>query len=404
MGEKLQKRITVGTVNIGDQAKGLINQILDSNRISQGKYVAQFENKFARYHGLKNCVAVSTGTEADALALAVVHDLNGNRGDEVIVPALTFVATANAVIHAGLTPRFVDINPQSYNIEPSLIESAITEKTRAIMPVHLFGRPAAMDEIMAIAKKYDLLVVEDAAEAHGAKYKGKLVGTIGDLGAFSFYIAHIITTGEGGAVITDNDDYAELLRSLRAHGRACKCKKCILNIDSRYCPLRFEYGEDVDARFYFERIGYSCKMNELEAALGIEQVSLLDKIIRQRRKNLSYLTKKLKRYESYFQLFEEVPHEKISPLAYPLVIKKDAPFTRANIIDFLEKRGIETRPMFYSIPTQQPAYKFMGHRLGDFPNAEFVGKNGFYIGVHQDLGKEDLDYVAETIEAFLNTI
>jgi dTDP-4-amino-4,6-dideoxygalactose transaminase len=257
-----------------------------------------------------------------------------------------------------------------------------------------------MDEILDVAARHDLPVVEDAAEAHGARYKERVVGTLGLMGAFSFYTAHIITTGEGGAVITADEDLAGILRSLRAHGRACKCEVCRLNVSSAYCPLRFEYGEDVDTRFFFERLGYSEKMNELEAALGIEQVARLDEIVTARRANLFYLNEQLAEFGEVFQFLTESPHERLSPLIYPLVIRPGAPFTRREITQHLEHHDIDTRPMFGSIPTQQPAYAFMGHRPGDFPHAEAVGDRGFYVGVHQNLSRADLDTLATHIADF----
>ncbi|MBU1878005.1 MAG: DegT/DnrJ/EryC1/StrS family aminotransferase, partial [Chloroflexi bacterium] len=274
-------------------------------------------------------------------------------------------------------------------------------RTRAILPVHLFGKPAPMDELVALAAQHDLAVVEDAAEAHGARYRGRIVGTLGLMGAFSFYSAHIITTGEGGAVITTDEDLAGILRSLRAHGRACKCEVCRLNVSSAYCPLRFQYGDDVDTRFFFERLGYSEKMNELEAALGIEQMARLDDIVEARRANLFYLNEQLAEWAEFFQFLTEAPHERLSPLVYPLVIRPDAPFTKRQITQYLEHHDIDTRPMFGSIPTQQPAYAFMGHRLGDFPHAEAVGDRGFYVGVHQDLTRADLDTIVERISEFI---
>lgn len=393
--------INVGTVDVGPEAKRLINEALDKNRISQGRLVRRFERRFASYHGAgMHCVAVSTGTAADTLALAALLDRGARRGDEVLVPALTFIATASAIVHAGFVPRFVDVDPRTWQIDPEQILAAITERTCAIMPVHLFGKPAPMDEILDIATQHGLAVVEDAAEAHGARYKGRVVGTLGIMGAFSFYTAHIITTGEGGAVLTADEDLAGVLRSLRAHGRACKCEVCRLNVSSDYCPLRFEYGEDVDTRFFFERLGYSEKMNELEAALGIEQVARLDEIVDARRANLFYLNEQLAEFAEVFQFLTEDAHERLSPLAYPLVIRPGAPFTRREITQYLEHHDVDTRPMFGSIPTQQPAYAFMGHRLGEFPHAEFVGDQGFYVGVHQNLSREDLDTLVTHITDF----
>src|SRR3990172_2529355 len=239
-------KIPFGTISVTGKSKRLINEILESNRLSSGTYVREFEKRFAALVGTKEAVAVSTGTDADTLALAVLYDFGAVRGDEIIVPALSFVSTGNAVLHAGFTPVFVDIDRRTFNIDPARIEETITEKTRAIMPVHLMGKPAEMDAINLIAKKYNLFVIEDAAEAHGAIYKGRNVGSIGDMAAYSLYVAHIVSTVEGGIITTDNEDFAVILRSLRSHGRACKCESCVLNKASAYCSKRFSFGDNSD--------------------------------------------------------------------------------------------------------------------------------------------------------------
>ena len=392
-------RIPFGTISIPEQSKKLINEILETKRISSGKYVRQFEDKFAELLGVKEAVAVSSGTAADVLALAVLHDYGAQRGDEVIAPALSFVATGNAILHAGFTPVFVDVERDTLNIDAIQIEAAITEKTKAIMPVHLMGKPADMDAINAIARRHGLYVIEDAAEAHGAFYKGKPVGGLADLGAFSLYVAHIITTGEGGIVVTNNEEYAEVLRSLRSHGRACKCKICTLNTTSRYCPKRFQDGEDI--RFVFERIGYSCKMNELEAAIGLGNIKVYHEILEKRRRNLLYVLERFKRFSPYLATIEEKPEERIGPHAIPIIVQEAASFTRAELTNYLEKHGIETRTLFASMPTQCVGFAYLGYEQGQFPNAEYMGKHGIHIGVHQDLELEEMDYVLEILGKFL---
>lgn len=394
-------RIPFGTISISNKSKKLINEILASNRVSCGRYVREFEKRFAELIGVKEAVALSSGTDADALALAVLYDFGAMRGDEVIIPALSFVATGNAVLQAGFTPVFVDVETDTLNIDVSKIESAVTGRTRAIMPVHLVGKSADMDPINAIAKKHKLYVVEDAAEAYGTVYKGRPVGTLGDMAAFSLYVAHIITAVEGGIVTTDRKDFAEVLRSLRSHGRACKCEKCILNTNSGYCDKRFKYGANNDIRFVFERVGFSAKMNEMEAAVGLGNLDDYDKILGQRRRNLRYLADKFIEFDQYMVTIAEGPNEKIGPHAFPVIIKKDAPFTREELTAFLERKGIDTRTLFSSMPTQCPGYKFLGHKLGDFPNAEYIGNKGFHIGIHQDLGRRELDYFLDCIDAFL---
>jgi len=393
-------KIPFGTISITKKAKELINSILDSGRVSSGKYVREFEERFAKLVGVKEAVAVSSGTDADTLALSVLYDFGAKREDEIIVPALSFVATGNAILHAGFKPVFVDIERETLNIDAKKIEKSITEKTKAILPVHLMGKPAEMDIILEIAKKYNLYVIEDAAEAHGAEYKGKNVGTLGNLAAFSTYLAHLVSTVEGGVVVTDREDFAEILRSLRTHGRACKCKVCTLNIKGGYCPKRFQQGEDI--RFLFERIGYSAKMNELEAAIGLGNLDIYDEILAKRRKNLLSLMDKFKRFKPYLTTIEERENEKIGPHAFPIILQEKVPFTRNQLVDYLEKNEIETRHLFSSMPTQCQGFSFLDYKFGDFPNAEYIGNNGLHIGVHQDLNEEHIDYFIEKIEEFLS--
>jgi len=394
-------KVPFGTISVPEESKRLVEEILCSTRISSGKYVRKFEDRFAEIVGVKEAVAVSSGTDADILALAVLHDFGAERGDEIVLPALSFVATGNAVVHAGFHPRFVDIERNTLNIDPNLIEAAINERTRAIMPVHLMGKPAEMDTIHQIARRYGLSVIEDAAEAHGSRYKGRPAGALADLAAFSLYIAHIITTAEGGIVTTDREDYAEVLRSLRSHGRACKCKICTLSSASKYCSKRFIGEDGEDKRFIFERIGYSSKMNELEAAIGLGNLDHYADIVEKRRQNLHYVLGRFDRFHPYLATIKEEPHEKIGPHAIPIIVQEEATFTRNELTDFLERNGIETRTLFSSMPTQCAGFKYLGHEEGQFPVAEYMGRNGIHIGVHHGLGLEEMDYVLQSLTKFL---
>lgn len=396
-------RIPFGTISVTEKSKKLINEILESNRLSSGRYVREFEEKFARIVGAKEAVAVSSGTDAIALALAVLYDYGAKRGDEIIMPALSFVATGNAVLQAGFKPVFVDVDRRTLNIDPLQIKRAVTQKTKAILPVHLMGKPADMDKIRDIAQEYTLYVIEDAAEAHGAVYKGKNVGSLSDMAAYSLYVAHIITTIEGGIITTDNQDFAEIIRSLRSHGRSCKCRSCVLNTASSYCEKRFQYGDNKDIRFMFERIGFSTKMNELEAAVGIGALEVYDDILRRRRDNLYYMMKKFTAFSDSMVTIEKDDYEEIGPHALPIIIQERTKFTRNQLTNYLEKNGIDTRTLFSSIPTQCPGFSFLGYRKGDFPNAEYIGENGIHVGVHQDLGEKECDYFIKTIEDFLKS-
>lgn len=395
-------KIAFGTLEVNSKSKRLVNAALSSNRVSSGVYVRELEKRFARLIGTREAVAVSSGADADALALAVLYDLGAKRGDEVIIPALSFAATGNAVLQAGLMPVFVDIERETLNINPRKIEAAITKRTKAIMPVHLMGKPADMDAVNKIAGRHKLLVVEDAAEAYGTVYKGKKAGTMGDMAAFSLYVAHMITTGEGGMVTTNRPDFAEVLRSLRSHGRACKCKACVLNISSASCDKRFKYGRNQDIRFIFERIGFSSKMNELEAAVGLGNIDAYPQILKKRRANLLYMMDKFSEFDPYLYTLREEPGEQIGPHAFAMILGKGVKFSRDKLVYFLEKNGIDSRNLFLSMPTQCPGFKFLGYRPGQFPEAEYIGNNGLHIGIHQKMGKRELDYILNAVRTFLS--
>lgn len=396
-----RKKIPFGTITITTKAKELIMEALENKRISSGRLVREFEKKFAELYGVREAVAVSSGTDADALALAVLYDYGAKRGDEIIVPALSFVATGNSVLHAGFTPVFVDIKRETLNINPGLIEQAITEKTRAIMPVHLMGKPADMDSINEIAGRRNLFVIEDAAEAYGAEYKGRTIGSLGHMAAFSLYVAHIITTGEGGIVITNDEEKAAILRSLRSHGRACKCETCVSNTTSGYCAKRFDNPANTDIRFVFERHGFSSKMNELEAAIGLGSLDYYDEIVQKRRRNLYAMTELLQKYSDFIYTICEEEYEKIGPHAFPIILKESAPFSRDKFAIHLEKNGIDSRNLFQSMPTQCAGFRFLGYKLGEFPETEYVADYGLHIGVHQDINDDQIEYLDKVIFDFI---
>lgn len=375
--KKAGYKVPFGTVSITPKARTLINEALDTKWVTKGKYVKEFEEKFAALFGVKYGVAVSSGTDADALACAALYDFGAKRGDEVIVPALSFVATGNAVFQAGLMPVFVDIKRDTLNIDPDKIEAKITSRTRAIMPVHLMGKPAEMDKICAIAKKHHLKVIEDAAEAHGAEYRGAKIGAIGDMACFSLYAAHIVTTIEGGITITNDEKTADVLRSLRNHG--------------------------MTGKFTFDRIGFSAKMNEIEAAVGLGNLDIFQDILDTRRRNMLYLIEKFRRFDEYFITLTEEPHEKLGPHAFSIIVREGMPFTKEAFVSFIEGRGVDSRNLFYSMPTQCPSYAFLGHKPGAFPEAEYCSDHGTHIGIHQDIDVSQLDYVVEVVESFLKS-
>lgn len=388
-----------GTLTLTDSARRRVNEALATGRLSSGEFVREFERRYAALVGTAEAVAVSSGTDALALSMATLYDFGARRGDEVVVPALSFLGTANAVLMAGLKPVFVDVRRQTLNIDPAGIAPAVTDRTRALLPVHLMGKPADMDAIGEIARRHDLHVIEDAAEAHGAKYKGRSAGALGDMGAFSLYVAHIITTVEGGIVTTDSERLAGILRSLRSDGRACDCKQCVANTGTEACEKRWDSG--ADRRFLFERVGFSAKMNELEAAVGLGSLEIYDEIIARRHENLTALIGRIDDLGPYLSTFHEAPHERLGPHALPVLVAEDAPFTRDRLVRHLAEHDIDTRSLFQSMPTQSPGYAFLGHRLGEFPEAEYVGRSGFHVGCHQDIGPDHIDYFADTLRGFL---
>jgi dTDP-4-amino-4,6-dideoxygalactose transaminase len=311
------------------------------------------------------------------------------------VPAVTFVATANVVIEQGLKPVFVDVDPRTYNIDTFKIEEKITKRTKAIIPVHLFGQPCEMDSILALAKKHNLKIIEDSCETAYAKYKDRSVGSFGDIACFSTYIAHLITTGVGGIAITNNKKYAEILRSLANHGR----DGIYIGIDDAKGKKGKKLKEIISRSFKFIRPGYSFRLTELEGAIGCSQLEIADKIISGHRKNADYFKNSLKKLEKYFQLPWHPDYTDHSFMMFPIVIKKGAKIKKAELINFLEKNGIETRDMLPLI--NQPFYKkTFKIKDNDYLVAQWINRNGFYIGCHQAMGKAELDYIVDTFNKF----
>ena len=372
-------KIDFGDLIIGDTAKRYLQRVLDKNWVSEGDNVKEFEDKFAAHFGYKHAIATSSGTDADICSCTALYDFDAKRGDEIITGALSFVATANSILAAGFIPKFVDIELETLNMDPSKIEAAITDKTKAIMVVHTMGKPCEMDSILKIAKKYNLMIIEDACEAHGATYKGKVVGTIGDMGTFSFYTAHQIVCGEGGMVVTNEDKIAEVVRSVKSHGRPP---------DSIY--------------FDFQRIGYNSKMNDMEAALGLEGIEQFEKNFSKRKNNLYTLLELTKELSDYCYFIKEEAYEKVSPHAFPLVLK-DEKYNRDRLYNYLESRSIQCKTLFGSLPTQHKAFKFLNYQSGQFPVAEYVGENGLHFGMHQYINDDDLVYISDSLKDYLKT-
>lgn len=335
---------------------------------SKGKFIPEFEEKFARYCGVKYGVATSNGTVALHLALIA---LGIKEGDEVIVPTLTFIATANAVRYTGATPVFVDSHPDYWCIDPDKIEEAITPKTKAIIPVHLYGHPCDMDAIIGIAERHNLLVIEDAAEAHGAEYKGQKVGSFGDISCFSFYGNKIITTGEGGMCLTKDEELAEKMRVLRDHG---------MNPNKRY---------------WYDVVGFNYRMTNMQAAIGVAQSEKLGQFIRKKREIASWYKAELSGLgdERFLILHPEMSWAKCTFWMYSIFIKSMSKINRDELMTKLEERGIETRPFFHPVHVM-PSYK----KTERFRVAEELAIRGINLPSAVSLTKEEVQKIANEIQ------
>ena len=396
MGQVKKENLGVGCFEVPKNAQKYLLDVLKTERISYGPYLKRFEKEFAAAHGAKFAVVVNSGTSALRIAIACLKEVGKwNDGDEVIIPAVTFVSDVNILIQNNLKPVFVDVDPVTYNIAAEKIEAKITKKTRAIIPSHLFGQPAAMDVIMKVAKRHKLKVIEDSCETMFASYKGKVVGSMGDIACFSTYVAHLIVTGVGGLALTNNPTYAKVLRSVANHGR----DGIYISIDDDAGKKGKALAEVVARRFSFVRPGYSFRLTEFEGALGCAQLEVADISFKKRRDNALYLLKKLEPLSQYIQLPTQVEGADHVYMMFPLVLKQDVKFKKVALVNFLETEGIETRDMLPLI--KQPMIKKMfGIEKGQYPVADWVNENGFYIGCHPKMGKAELDYIVDTLTAF----
>lgn len=342
---------------LGEEEKRAVLNVLESGMLAQGQKVAEFEQAFASYIGVKHAIATSSGTSALHTTL-LAHEIN--EGDEIITTPFSFIATANAIKMAGATPVFVDIDEKTFNIDPNLIEAAITENTKAIMPVHLFGRPAEMDKIMTIAQKHNLIVIEDACQAHGASFQDKKIGSFGT-GCFSFYPTKNMTTGEGGIITTDDELFAEKARKIINHGSK--------------------------ERYYHDLLGYNYRMTDLTAAIGLEQLKKLPGFTQARRFNASILDQ-LSSANS--EIITPLPHPGHVYHQYTIRTKE-----RAKIISLLNQEGIGNS-IFYPLPIPKQE-SFKDHHQESFPIAEKMVREVLSLPVHPGVTQEDLKKIIEVL-------
>jgi perosamine synthetase len=357
--------INIARPLIGDEEKRAVLEVLDSGQLAQGKVVADFEASFAEYCGVEHAVATSNGTTALHVAL-LAHEIGP--GDEVITVPFTFIASANSVLYTGARPVFVDIEPDTFNIDVSQIEAAITPRTRAIMPVHLFGNPADMPRIMDIAHRHNLLVIEDAAQAHGAEIEGKRAGSWGT-GCFSFYPTKNITTGEGGMVTTSEDAVADRARLVRAHG--------------------------MRVRYYHEMLGFNFRMTNIHAAIGLAQLRKLEKFNEARIANAAYLSERLPR--------DKVKVPAVRPgtrhVFHQYTVRVLPPLDRDAVREKLAAAGVGSE-IYYPVPVhEQQLYRELGFGDQHYPESERAAREVLSLPVHPGLSRDDLDTIVAAVEA-----
>ena len=389
-------------VRIGDfvfekEEREAVNALMDRNSISEGEECLRFEEGFAGHIGTDYWVTCNSGTSALMLVLQAMKyhsGFNAREGQKILTTPLTYIATSNSIATTGFRPVYVDINEHNFNLSEEQVkehfEGVDAEEYAGIMPVHLIGYPCNMKIINSIARKHNIPVIEDSAEAHGSIYDGKKTGSLGFAGCFSFYIAHNIQVGEFGAITTNDRELADRCRRLKGNGRLCYCT--VSQIHSGRCP---HTNMEFNPRYMHDMIGYNFKPMEIQATIGNVQLRKIGEINRRRRENVRHLNDLLSVVQDLLKLPEY--SDDVSYLGYPLVVKEKN-LSRSAISSFLIKQGIENRPIFNCIPTQQPAYAHLKKEYaGKLPNAEHVGNNGFYVGCHQFLKSDDIEYVAENI-------
>lgn len=391
--KKYPHQIGVGGLVLTAYEKQLVNEVLDSNRLTYGPVTKRFEEEFAKSHECQFALFMNSGTSALHIALAALKSLHGwADGDEVIVPAVTFVATSNIVLHNNMTPVFVDVERDTYNIDPTKIEAKITSKTRAIIPVHLLGLPATMDPLLELAKMYHLAVIEDSCETMFAKYKGRYVGSMGNIGCFSTYVAHFLVTGVGGLATTNDPDLAVDMRSLMNHGRDSIYISCSDDQDVDDKKLL----EIIERRFSFIHVGHSSRCTEMESAIGLGQLSRAKEIVARRKQIADYFTSELSRYSNYIQLPccpEDRTH---SYMLYGIVVHNES---KKRLVNYLENLNIETRDLLPLI--NQPIYKRLYGNLEDkYPIAKWLNNSGFYIGCHPYMSDDEINFIVEAFHNF----
>ncbi|WP_246852266.1 lipopolysaccharide biosynthesis protein RfbH [Patulibacter sp. SYSU D01012] len=372
--------------------------------LTTGRFADEFERRFAAWSGLRHCSLVNSGSSANLAALSALtsHKLGSRRlvpGDEVITTATSFPTTVNPIVQNGLVPVFVDVQVPTYNLDVAQLEAARSERTRAVMVAHTLGNPFDLAAVTAFCARHDLFLIEDCCDAVGSRYDGRLVGTFGDLATVSFYPAHHITMGEGGAVLTNQGKLRLLVESFRDWGRDCWCAPG----DENTCGRRHDWqiGDlpaGYDHKYVYSHLGYNLKLTDMQAAVGVAQLDKLDAFGAARRENYRVLREALADLQHLFVLPEATANADPSWFGFPIALRRDAPFGRRELVAHLEERRIATRMLFAGNITRQPAYRDVAHRVvGPLTNADEVAEQVFVLGVYPGLGPEQLAYMADVL-------
>ena len=392
------------------ELKNMVEASLDG-WLTTGRFNALFEERLAQYLGVQYLITVNSGSSANLVAFSTLTSPKlGERaikaGDEVIGVAAGFPTTVNPILQFGAVPVFVDVDLATHNIDASKIEAAITPKTKAIMLAHSLGNPFNLDVVVALCKKHNLWLVEDCCDALGATYRDQMVGTFGDIATLSFYPAHHITMGEGGAVFTNNPELKLIAESFRDWGRDCYCPPGKDNTcDKRFCWTRKDLGGDLpdgyDHKYTYSHLGYNLKISDMQAACALAQLDRLDEFIAARRANFKYLKERLQSCAQFLHLPEATPNADPSWFGFPVVLKETAGVKRVDLLTYLDQNKIGTRLLFAGNLTRQPYMVGQKYRVhGELTNNDIVMNQTFWLGVFPALKTEHLDYIAQKLEEF----
>jgi CDP-4-dehydro-6-deoxyglucose reductase, E1 len=396
-----------GKVIGAQELKNMVEASLDG-WLTTGRFNAEFEKKLAAFIGVKYLITVNSGSSANLVAFNTLTspklgDRAIKRGDEVIGVAAGFPTTVNPILQFGAVPVFVDVDHLTHNIDASKIEAAIGPKTKAIMLAHSLGNPFNLDVVTALCKKYNLWLVEDCCDALGTTYRGQMVGTFGDIATLSFYPAHHITIGEGGAVFTNNDELKTIAESFRDWGRDCYCQPGKDNTcGQRFCQKLGDLPYGYDHKYTYSHLGYNLKITDMQAACGLAQLDKAPQFIQARKDNFAFLKERLKDCEEFVNLPEATEHSDPSWFGFPITLKENCPVTRLDLLTYLDQNKIGTRLLFAGNLTRQPYMAGANYRIsGDLTNTDNVMNNTFWIGVQPSLTPAMLEFAASKIEGYL---